>query len=263
VTKGEGSPISKSAERKKIEVYYPKDNKGLLDIVKNINPEIIVVVSYGTILPKEIIEYPRYGAINVHGSLLPLHRGASPITASILEGDKMTGITIQKMAEEMDRGDILFQEEVEIDNNETKITLENKLIESTNKHLSAVVSDYIGGKIVPLKQDNSRATYSQIIEKKDGHIDFTESAEKINRKVRAYTPWPSAYAFWGDKMIKILEAEVLNEASSEKPGTFIEDGRIVTGKGILKIKKIQLEGKKPMDTESFLLGNDITGNTLS
>jgi len=204
--------------------------------VSGLKPDLIVVAAYGQILPQEILEIPKYGCLNVHPSLLPKYRGPSPIQYTILNGDKETGLTIILMDEKIDHGPILAKREWEILN--SKITYEelhNKLADLGAKLLVETIPKWIKGEIKPAPQDETRATYTKILKKEDGKIDWEKSAEEIERQVRAFTPWPGTYTIYKGKRLKILEAETSNNQ--------------------LIIKEVQLEGKKAMNFEEFLMGH--------
>jgi methionyl-tRNA formyltransferase len=257
--KSEKPKIKKIAGNKDIPIFEPKNKAELEEILKKISPDLVIIVSLGIIITENTLKIPAYGFLNVHFSLLPLHRGPSPVQSTILSGDKKSGFTVQKVVKEIDAGDIIYRQEVNLNGKETTENLGRNLSNIAANKISGVVMDYVEGKITPQKQDHSKATFSKIIKKSDGRIDWSKPAGKIERKVRAYTPWPSAYTFWNGKMLKILEAGVLNEDSGEKPGTFYkvspEKYSIQTGNSILIIKKLQLEGKKPLAISDFILGN--------
>lgn len=255
------------ARSKNIPTFEIISKSDLLEVIQKIKPDLVVVSSLGIIITEETLKMPKYGFINIHYSLLPAYRGTSPVQSTILNGDTKTGFVMQKVAKGVDEGDILYQHDINLIGSETSVTLRNKLLDLAAQKIETVVVDYIQGKTIPKQQDHNKATYSKIITKKDGKIDWSEPAEVIERKIRAYTPWPSAYTFWGGKMLKILEAEVLNNDSGGKVGTFYEVGPktygIQTGKDTLVINKLQLEGKKPLLVSDFLLGNSkIVGEVL-
>jgi len=248
IAKGRGASI--------IQVSGKDDFDGKIRTYK---PDIAIVVSFGIIISRETLTLPNHGFVNVHYSLLPRYRGSSPVQATILNGDSTSGITFQKMAEGVDEGDILYQKEILIADTDTTETLGRKMAEMSARELPKLTESYIKGQAKPQKQAGN-PTYSQIIKKDDGKIDWSESAEKIERMVRAYMPWPGTYTFWNEKMLKILAAEPAKGPSlGKKPGMFLDLGNsqygIQTGKGILIIKRLQLEGKKPLEISDFLLGN--------
>lgn len=201
-----------------------------------IKPDLIAVAAYGQILPKEILEIPKYGCLNVHPSLLPKYRGPSPIQATILNGDKETGVTIMLMDEKMDHGPIIANCELRIANYKYILKeLEKKLANLGAELLVETISKWLNGEIKSKPQNESKATYTKILKRKDGKIDWQKPDEEIERQIRAFNPWPGTYTIYNEKILKILKAEVFNNK--------------------LIIKEVQLEGRKPMSFEDFLLGH--------
>ncbi|MDO8743448.1 MAG: methionyl-tRNA formyltransferase [Candidatus Azambacteria bacterium] len=242
----------------------PKESVSvLIEKLEYLKPDLAVIAAYGKILPKEILEIPRYGFINVHPSLLPKYRGASPIQYAILNGDKETGVTIMKVDEEMDRGPLLANNSLGVANSDTYESLSKKLAELGAELLVKTIPDYISGKIKPIPQDHSKATYTKIIKKEDGKIDWSKSAEIIERMIRAYYPWPSAYAKLKVKsekfkIVKIIEAEICKENNHTIGEVFLTENNqlaIKCGAGSLVIKKLQLEGGKVLTAKEFLNGH--------
>ncbi len=243
--------------------------------ITNYKPDLAVVAAYGKILPKEILDIPRYGTLNVHGSLLPKYRGASPIQHAILNGDKETGVTIMKIDEEMDHGPLLGKSEIRISKSETFESLSQKLAISGADLLIKTIPDYISGKIKTIEQDHSKATYAKIIKKEDGKIDWSKSAEEIERMARAFYPWPTAWAIWNNKILKILDTDVLENKNNYQIGEIftlqypykLENVGMLLGvkcsKDVLIIKKLQLEGGKILSAKEFLNGHkDFIGSIL-
>jgi methionyl-tRNA formyltransferase len=224
------SPVKKEA--KLLKIGYD------LEEIKKIKPDLIITAAYGKIIPKEILEIPEYGALNVHPSLLPKYRGPSPIQTAILNGDKETGITIMLMDQEMDHGPIIAQDRCKIGETTTCQELEKILANQGAKLLIETIPKWIKREIKAKEQDHSKASYTKIIKKEDGKIDWNKSAQEIERKIRAFDPWPGAFTFIKKKdkkiRIKILKAEL----SKDK----------------LIIKKLQPEAKKPMSFEEFKKG---------
>ncbi len=234
--------------------------------IQNTKPDFIVVAAYGQILPKEILEIPKYGCLNIHPSLLPKYRGPSPIQYAILNGDEETGVTIIKMTEKVDAGGIIANEKFKMKNEKlTYGELHNKLAELGAKLLIETMPKWIKEEIKPKPQDESKATYTKIIKKEDGKIDWQKSAQELERQIRAFELWPGAFTFWqkNDKLlrIKILMARVLvtSDLTTYPVGkTLIAPQNelcIQTGKGFLIVEKLQLEGKKEMSSEEFLRGH--------
>ena len=253
-------PIKVFAQEKNLPIFQPeslKDNPDFVQFLKTLKPDLFVVLSYGKILPKEILEIPTYGAVNIHTSLLPKFRGASPIQEALLQGEKETGLTVIKMNEYMDEGGIILVRRIPVEEKDDYITLEKKLAVLSGEIIPLLVHDYIEGTLPPLPQKHEKATYCKKIEKEDGKIDWqNDDAEKIQRKMKAFKKWPGVFTMWNGKRIKILAAEIEN---SEKgtPGeiTFEKDRiAVATKKGSLIPTVLQMEGKKEMEVEEFLRG---------
>ena len=271
-------PVKVIAEKHNIPVLQPERLDQTINYqLKTINPDLIVLAAYGQIIPKEILELPKFGALNVHPSLLPKYRGASPIQAAILNGDTETGATIMLMDEELDHGPIVAQRVLQTPiDRMTYLELHNSLAELGGELLVETISRWVKGEMTAHPQDHSKATETQRIKKEDGRIDWSKPALYIERKVRALNPWPGTYAKLQVKsakvkIIKILKASVLEHSSptsEETPGkTFLtSDGKLAaqTGKDALIIEELQLEGGKPMPAKEFLLGHkDFVGTILS
>ncbi|MEO2066416.1 MAG: methionyl-tRNA formyltransferase [Desulfurobacteriaceae bacterium] len=251
-------PVKVEAEKLGLKVYQPekiKDNRELMELLKEISPDLIVVAAYGKILPKWLLEVPKYGVINVHASLLPKYRGASPIQAALLNGEKETGVTIMKVIPELDAGDVISQRKVEITEEDNAQTLHDKLSRLGAELLVETIPKFISGEVKPVPQDNSKATYCPKITKEMGRIDWGKSAEEIFNMVRAFTPWPGAFSHYKGKMVKL--SKVLPVEGEGKPGEVIEAKRrlvVATGKGALEILRIKPEGRKEISGEEFIRG---------
>lgn len=267
------SPVKELALEHNIPVLQPikAREEDFIKELENYNPDLIVVAAYGQILPESILNLPKYGCINVHTSLLPKYRGASPIQWAIMNGDEKTGVTIMHMEASLDTGDIIIQEEVIIDKKETAATLHDKLAICGGNLLLEAIKLLEEGRAPRIKQDDSKATYVKTIDKSEGSIDFSEPAQVIERKIRGLNPWPSAYTFLKGQNLKVWEAQVLREdearlSSKEAiPGQIIDvsdKGLIVkTGDGYLNLLEIQLAGKKRMKVADFLRGNKVEVGT--
>lgn len=247
------SPVKVKAIENNIEVFQPmtlKDGEAL-SILQKLMPEMIVVAAYGKILPKEIIELPKYGCINIHASLLPEYRGAAPIQRVILDGRKKTGVTAMYMDIGLDTGDMLMKTEVEIGDNETADELHDKLSSAGAELIVKVVHDAKNGNLVREKQDDSKSCYAGMITKEMSKIDFSKSSQEIHNQIRALG---TAYAVFNGKRIKILHT-LLND-SSAKAGTAISVNPLIIacGSGSLEIVEVQPEGKKRMSAASFING---------
>lgn len=255
------TPIKKVAMKNNINVFQPqkiKDSKEFVDQIKHLNPDVIIVTAYGKIIPKDILDIPKYGCINIHTSLLPKYRGASPIQTAILNGEKETGITIMVMNEKMDEGDIIAQISEKIYNNDTSETLHNRLSKIGANFLIKALSDYINKKITLIPQNNKLATYTKIIKKEDGKINWQQNANNILRQINAFTPWPSAYTFIDQKRFKITKAQAFPQDTKKENGLiFICENKIAIAcsKSFLLVERWQPEGKKEISTLDYLLGN--------
>lgn len=266
------SPVKEKALEYGIQVYQPqrvRDETFLFE-VRRICPDVIVVVAFGQILSKELLEVPKYGCLNVHASLLPKLRGAAPIQWSVIQGDKESGVTIMQMDEGLDTGDMLLVEKYELAPKETGGSLFDKLAKLGGPMILKVLQAAEEGTLQPVPQKHEEHTYAGMLSKATGQMDFSKSAEELERLIRGLNPWPSAYCFLDGKMLKIWEADVLETAgrdtSDMENGAVVSVGKkdftVKTGKGFLKILSLQLEGKKRMDTDAFLRGYDLQAGTV-
>ena len=270
------TPVKEFAIEKNLPVFQPekvKKNEEFINEIKSLNPDIICVVAYGKILPKEILDIPQYGCINVHASLLPKYRGAAPIQWSVLNGDKETGVTTMYMNEGLDTGDMISKIVVPIAKDETGGTLFDKLAEAGAKLLVETLPHIFDGTAVYEKQpEESPTPYAGMITKQMGLINFGKSAEELERLVRGLNPWPSAFTFWNGKTLKVWESFVVKseETGAEKsePGTVVKTDKkgiyVACGEDVLVLSQVQLEGKKRMDADAFLRGCHIeTGSRFT
>jgi len=251
-------PVFKTGSLKKNEI---------IEEIKNLNPEAIVVVAFGAFLPKEILQIPKYGCINLHPSLLPKYRGPSPIHYALLEGDKTTGVTTMILDEGTDTGPILLQEEVSILPDDTYGILSRRLAIIGADLMIKTLKELKEGKIIPKPQDNSKATITKKIEKEDCKIDWKLPAEKILNMIRAFNPFPGAYTYFNKKILKIWEAELVPfESDKFLPGMVIDVKSrgidIACGKDAIRIKKLQLEGKNACYSYQFTCGYKILTGEL-
>lgn len=254
------TPVKQKAQEHHIPVLQPikvRDEK-VVDELRKINPDCIVVVAFGQILPKEILELPKYGCINVHASLLPQYRGAAPIQWAVIDGLKETGITTMYMDVGLDTGDMIDKLVVPLREEETGGSLFDRLSEMGGPLLLETLKKLENGTAVRIKQDDSRSSYAKMLTRELGNIDFSKPAVEIERLIRGLTPWPSAYTFYRGKMLKIWKAQVLHRDENGCVGTIARVDKdaiyVQTGQGMLKVLELQLEGKKRMDTASFLRG---------
>jgi methionyl-tRNA formyltransferase len=236
------------------------------EAVRGLQPDLIVVVAYGQILPKSILNIPKYGAVNVHASLLPKYRGAAPIAWAVLNGEKVTGVTTMVMDEGMDTGDILLQTEIPIGDEETCETLHDRLAFSGAQLLLETLEKMKTGNIRPIPQDHSKATYAPLLKKEDGHIDWKKEAKEIDHQIRAFNPWPGAFTKLGDRLLKIYKGEIREGKPTGKAGAVVWVGsdfiEVEAGKDSFLIQEVQLEGRRRMTTREFLSGHPIAVGTV-
>lgn len=262
------SPVKETALQYDLPIYQPVKvrEESFVETIKEIAPDVIIVIAFGQIIPKSILDLPKYGCINIHASLLPKYRGAAPIQWAIIEGETKTGLTTMCMEEGLDTGDMLLKEEVDIAGDETGGSLHDKLAQLGGSLILKTLDAVENGTMVRIKQDDSQSTYVSMLDKKMGYIDFSKSAEEIERLIRGLNPWPSAYTCLDGKTLKIWKADVLKEERAGETGEIVEVRKdavlIKTGMGTLALKEVQLEGKKRMETEAFLRGYDIHVGTI-
>lgn len=260
----EPSPVKKWAIERGIEVFQPEKIRKpeAVAYMQSKTVDAIVVAAFGQILPQEILDIPKYGCINVHASLLPKYRGASPIQYAVINGDKTTGVTIMKMGPGLDDGDILSQAEIPIEKDDTGGTMFDKLSVLGGELLVKTLEGIEDGTVKPRPQDPNKATHVGMIKKEDGNIDFKKKSSEIVNLVRGMDPWPSAFTFYKGKMIKIWKAEACEFDSRDyEPGTiFVQDKNtllVSTLDGAIKVLELQEEGRKRMAISSFLAGHEI------
>ena len=229
-------------------------------------PDIIVVTAYGRILPKSLLELAPFGCINVHGSLLPLHRGAAPIQWAVIKGDKEVGITIIQMDEGMDTGEMLLKAHITPDPAETAGSLFDKLAVLGGETLLTTIQGIKDGTLVSQPQDHSLATTAPMLKKSDGEIDWSKNAREIECLIRGLDPWPSAYCFVDGKRLRLFRPEVYHKESDTQPGTLLQADKrgllIGCGKNCILIKEVQPEGKRRMTVEAFVCGRPPAPGTL-
>ncbi len=260
------SPVKEKALELGLEVRQPqrlRKDAEFLEQLREAAPDVIAVAAYGQILPKEVLDIPPLGCINIHGSLLPRFRGAAPIQRAIIEGDEETGVTIMYMAEGVDTGDMLAKRSTPVD---------HKTGQQLHDELAVMGADLLAETLPRLKtlkaekQDDSKATYAPMISKAEGHIDFSRSPVEIERLIRAFDPWPGTYAMYGDRMMKIWEAEDGGRTSDAPFGTVIGTDadaiEIAAGGRVLRVTRIQMPGKKRVAVGEYLKGNSIEIGTV-
>jgi methionyl-tRNA formyltransferase len=230
-----------------------------------LKPDLLVVVAYGLILPKSLLEIPPLGAINVHASLLPRWRGAAPIQRAILAGDRETGVTIMQMVEQLDAGPMLLQRSVPILPDETAGDLADRLARLGAEALLEALAAIDAGTLEPKPQDESQVTYAGKIAKEEARIDWSQPAWQLERMVRAFNPWPVAFTHFGDTLLRIWCAEAVDRPSQAAPGTIVSAKKnleVATGDGCLRLLKVQLAGGRPMAAKDFLNANPCQGVRL-
>jgi methionyl-tRNA formyltransferase len=254
-------PVKETALKHNIEVYQPsslKNNEEAFNKINAIQPDFLVVVAYGKILPLEILNIPKKAPINVHFSLLPKYRGAAPVNWAIINGEEKTGVTTMIMAEGLDTGDMLLKLETEI-GKKTTIDLAEELSHSGADLLIKTLNEF--DNITPEKQNDEESSYAPLMKKTDGLIDWTKSADEIERRIRGFNPWPTAFTYLQDKTLKIYKAEVVENKKQVDCGQIFGISKksflVKCGENALKILELQLEGKKKMETHSFLSGFDL------
>lgn len=240
-------------------VYQPKSlrNDEAMELIKEIDPDCIVVAAYGKILPKAMLELPKYGCINVHGSLLPKYRGSAPIQWSVINGEKETGVTIMQMAEGVDTGDMLYQKAIPIGIDDTAESMFEKLSDLGGEMIVEALDLLEEGKLTPIKQDETLATHAPMLNKEIAVIDWNKSALEVHNLVRGLYSWPIAQTTLHGKKLKIYRTAV--GKGSGEAGTVISTSplTIACGEGAVVIEELQLEGKKRMDAKAFLIGHPL------
>lgn len=262
------SPVKELALKHNIPVLQPERAKdeAFVEELRAFKPDIITVAAYGKILPKAILDMPKYGCINVHTSLLPDYKGAAPIQWAVLNGEKETGVTIMYMDEGCDTGDIISAERVVIAADETGGGLHDKLAVLGGELLVRTLPSILDGSCSRTPQEKGVGRYVGMIDKSLGALDFSRPAEELERYIRGLDPWPCAFTKLEGKLLKLWKAQVISESATEKPGTVLEGDkkalRVATGEGILAITELQPEGKRRMRTEEYLNGYNIAPGTV-
>lgn len=254
------SPVKEFALAHGLRILQPKSLRRpeVVAGLEELKPQLIIVAAYGQILPPQVLTLPPLGCINVHPSLLPKYRGPSPVAGAILAGETETGVTLFLMGEGMDTGPILAQRRIEIETEDSRGSLSDKLSRLGAELLLETLPRWIEGEIVPQPQDDSRATYTKLISKGEGLIDWSRPAVEVWRRCRAYHPWPSAYTYWQGRLFKVLRARALpGWSGGEEPGRVMrlpEGIGVSAGEGVLLLEEVQLAGKKAMSSEEFSRG---------
>lgn len=262
-------PVKELAQKNGIEVFQPqslkRDADEYISKIREINPDVIVVAAYGKILPKEVLDIPRFGCVNVHGSLLPKYRGAAPIQHAVLNGDKKTGITTMLMAQGLDTGDILLKSETEIGENETAEELFDRLSVLGAELLIDTLGALEGDNITPQKQDEENASYASMLTKEMCEIDFSKSAFEVHKKICGLSSWPCASTKLMGKRIKVYRSQIVDIDTKDKQnGSVIDEKNFIVAckDKAVKLVTVQLEGSKKMSAEDFLRGRKIDRGTI-
>lgn len=256
------SPVKELARANGLPIFQPRTlrDEATQAQLAELRPEVIVVAAYGLIVPQPVLDLPPFGSLNVHGSLLPRHRGAAPMAAAILSGDATTGISIMRMDAGLDTGPVLATAHLPIEPDDTTGSLTPKMAALGAQLLVASLPRWLRGEITPVPQDDSRATYAPRIEKEAGQIVWSQPAIQIERQVRAYNPWPSAFTFWRGQNLKIMQAhadlvaDVSDGAVTGEVLSLPGGCGVLTGEGVLRLDELQLAGKRILPAEVFLRG---------
>ena len=257
------TPVKETAIHYNIPVFQPEKikDKDAIDLIRGFKPDLIVIVAYGKILPKEMIDIPKLGTINVHASMLPKYRGAAPVQRALLNGDKFTGITIMKVTEELDAGDIILQESIPIYETDNTATLTEKLFKLGTQLLVKAVSQIKNGKAKYVKQDEKTISFAPTLKKEDGIIDWRKKSSEISGQIRGFNPWPIAYTYYNGKILRILKAEQMaKEACPEgKVLEIVKNKGFVVGAcdGALLITEVQAESGRKMSAWEFIAGHKL------
>ncbi len=256
-------PVKSFALSQNIPVYQPPSlkDKDVFKTIESLNPDIIIVVAYGQLLPLKIINYPRFGCVNLHASLLPKYRGAAPINWALIRGEKKTGVTTMLMEKSLDTGDILLQEKISISPDDNVMTLHDKLAILGAKKILETIGELEKGMVTPVKQDHAKAIYAPKLRKEDGLINWESSANDIFNLIRGIYKWPGAYTFFKDNRLKVLKTKMPINMHDGKPASVLDVRQngieVATQEGSLLITKVQPEGKPEMDAYQFSLGHKI------
>ena len=260
------TPVKECALKHDIPVFQPirVREAECIEELRKYNADIMVVVAFGQILPKEILEMCTYGCVNVHASLLPKYRGSAPIQWAIIDGEEVTGVTTMQMDEGLDTGDMLLKTEIPVEPKETGGSLFDKLAQAGAKLCVETLEALQNGTVTPIPQGETTTAYAKMLDKQLGDINWNKTAVEIERLIRGLTPWPSAYTNWNEKVMKIWDAEVSDidvEMEDAKPGTIVKVEKdafyVQTGEGLLKVCELQIPGKKRMDAGAFLRGYQV------
>ena len=257
-------PVKEAAERAGIPVWQPVSLKNgeLKEVLDSLKPDVICVVAYGRILPSYVIDYPKFGCVNVHGSLLPAYRGAAPIQRSVINGEEYAGITTMLMNEGLDTGDMLLSQKVKIGDNETSEQLFDRLAPLGGELLLKTLDGLKNGNLTPIPQDDSLSTYAPMIRKEEGVINWESDGKTIHNLVRGMNSWPMAYTFYKGEAVKIISVIPDGKKTDELPGTILglekNSGlRVACGDGTVLVREVQFPGSRRMNIEDYMRGHEI------
>jgi len=261
-------PVKSAAEKTGCPIFQTNmlKSEDFYEKIHRLSPDLLVVVAFGHIIPKRILELPRYGAINVHASLLPKYRGPAPIQWAIINGDSETGVTTMLMDAGLDTGELLLTSQVSIQPEDTAETLRDRLALIGADLLIDTIKKMEDGGIRPISQNHAQATYAPLLTKQDGYIDWTKSADQIERLIRGVTPWPGAFTFLNNKRIRIFKAKIQDEHTVKRPGSILKGFSnqlwVATGNGILSILEVQADSGKRLPIHVFLRGTPVPPDTM-
>lgn len=262
-------PVKQLAMELGLPVYQPRRVKtsAAVEQLRDLHPDLILVAAYGQMLSQAILDIPVFGCVNIHASLLPKYRGAAPIQWAIANGEAVTGVTAMQMNAGMDTGDMILKKEVPIEEEDTAGTLYDSLAVAGAKLTEEVLAILSRGECLPREpQREEDATYAPILTKEDGRIDWTMSARQILDRIRGFTPWPSCYTYLRGQKLAIWKASLVDQERQGEPGRVLKSPKkefwVQTGKGVIAVEQLQLQGKKMMPADAFLLGNRVEGEIL-
>ena len=257
------TPVKRFAMERSVPLFQPENLATLqvLDEVTQLRPDVVVVAAYGRILPKQLLEIPRHGCINIHPSLLPRYRGPSPVASAIIQGEKVTGVTLMLVEQGTDTGPVIAREEVQISDDDTTDSLTTRLFEIGSKLLVETLPLWEVGEINVTSQDHSLATFTNKITRGDGWATWDLSAKELERKLRGFTPWPGLYTCWDGRTLKVIEAIALDISMNGDAGQVVALDHVylpvgvITASGVLGLAKLQLQGRRIINAKEFLIGH--------
>ncbi len=252
-------PVKRFAQARGLPIFQPRTLRDptVQAQLAGLKPDAILVAAYGLLLPKSVLDLPPHGCLNVHASLLPKYRGAAPIPAAILNGESETGITLMRLDEGLDTGPTLAQARLPIAPDDTTGSLTTRLAELGARLVAETLPRWLAGEITPQLQDENQATFAPRLNKPDGRLDWSRPAIELDRRVRAFSPWPGTFTTWKGKLLRVLSVQITEHTSQGAAGAVVQDGQdigVVTGDGLLRLVVVQLEGKRAMSAADFVRG---------